>query len=215
MKKFVRHLIAGIFGIAITVSLVFFMIALITLDNDQSKHNKNVLTTQVKVSSPPGLKPSREIDSISKKQNHQLPSKRKIKLPIDHKKLVSHVRAQDADGTQTDSLAAPARQQRLFKLGSKSQAKVVLAGQFNVIGPDPQYPYEALAAGQEGWVETMIRLKNDGTVDDVDIIGAGPAGIFEMAVVTAVFDWKVQLNKLSESQIQDEYYHRFEFKISE
>ncbi len=216
MKKLIRHLIAGVFGIGITVGLVFFMIALISLDNDNEPHpNKNYLTTQVKVSSPPGFKPSKEVDSISKKKHRQLPSKRKIQLPIDHKKLVSHIRAQEPDGTKTDQFAAPSQQQRLLKLGSKSQAKVVLAGQFNVIGPDPQYPYEALLAGQEGWVEAMIHLKNDGTVDEIDIIGAGPAGIFEMAVVTAVFDWKVQFEKADESQIQSEYYHRFEFKISE
>lgn len=215
MKKLVRHLIAGVFGIGITVGLVFFMIALISLDFDDKDSTENYLTTQVKLSSPPGLKPSKEIDSNSKRKNQQLPSKRKVKLPIDHKKFVSNIRAQEADGTKKDTLAAPARQQRLLKRGSKSQAKVVLAGQFNVIGPDPQYPYEALVAGQEGWVEAMIHLKKDGTVDDVDIIGSGPAGIFELAVATAVFDWKVQFDKIEESQIKDEYFHRFEFKISE
>ncbi len=129
--------------------------------------------------------------------------------------MLSQLRAQEADGDKTDPFASPARQQILHTRGSQSQAAVKLPGIFNVIGPDPQYPFEALSAGQEGWVEALIHLKKDGTVDKVDIIGAGPAGIFELAVVTAVIDWKVQLNHLPEDKRADEYYHRFEFKISD
>lgn len=214
MEKFKRYVSSAIFGILITAGLLFFMIALITINNEKDK-NTNFLTTQIKVSSPPGLTPSRKINSDSKKLNHQLPSKRTIKLPIDHKKLLSDIRSQEADGSETDPLAAPARQQRLLQQGSQSQAKVVLAGQFNVIGPDPQYPHEALIAGKEGWVDTLIHVKQDGTVDDVEIVGAGPAGIFELAVVTAVFDWKIEFAKIKNAQIKDEYFHRFEFKIDD
>ena len=213
MQKLKRLVIAAVFGMAITIGLVFFMMALITLNNQEPEIN-NYLTTQVKVSSPPGLKPSREINADSQKKHHQLPSKRKIKLPINHKSLLSQIQAQEANGDQKDPFASPARQQILLTRGSQSQAAVKLPGLFNVIGPDPQYPAEALLAGQEGWVEAMIHLKKDGTVDKVDILDAGPAGIFELSVVTAVIDWKVELNNMPENKRADEYYHRFEFKIS-
>lgn len=214
MGKVKRYIFAALVGSVVTVSLVFFMIALIAFENDQEPTH-NILTTQVKVSSPPGLAPSKKINSESKRKHNQLPAKRKVILPIDHKKLLSNIKAQEADGNQTDRFAAAANQQKLLELGSQSQAKVVLAGQFNVIGPDPQYPYDALVAGQEGWVEAMIKVKQDGSVDDIEIIGAGPAGIFEMAVVTAVFDWKVQYDRIDQAQAQNEYFHRFEFKIAD
>jgi TonB family protein len=213
MQKTIRLFMAAIFGMAITIGLVFFMIALITLNNDKPESD-NYLTTQVKVSSPPGVKPSETINSNSKKKHHQLPSKRKVNLPINHQSLLSDIQAQQADGDQTDPFAAPSRQQILHKRGSQSQAAVKLPGLFNVIGPDPQYPSEALLAGQEGWVETMIHLKKDGTVDKVDILNAGPAGVFELSVVTAVIDWKVELDSMPEDKRADEYLHRFEFKIS-
>ncbi len=213
MHKLKRLIVAAVFGMAITIGLVFFMIALITLNIEESD-DINYLTTQVKVSSPPGVKPSREVNSDSQKKHRQLPSKRKVKLPIDHKSLLSEIKAQEADGDQTDPLASPSRQQILHKRGSQSQAAVKLPGLYNVIGPDPQYPEEALSAGLEGWVEAMIHLKKDGTVDKIDIISAGPAGIFELSVVTAVIDWKVQLNRMPANKRADEYFHRFEFKIS-
>lgn len=214
MNKFKRLFIAAIFGLMITISLVFFMIALISLDHGE-RIDDNHLTTQVKVSSPPGLKPAREINSDSNKKHHQLPSKRKVNLPIDHKTLVSHLMAQEADGDQQDPLASPLRQQKLLSPGSQSQAVVKLAGLFNVIGADPKYPADALLAGQEGWVNTMIYLNQDGTVDHVDVLDSLPTGIFEESVVVAVSDWKIQLDKIREDQISAEYFHRFEFKITE
>lgn len=60
----------------------------------------------------------------------------------------------------------------------------------------------------------MIHLKKDGSVNKVDTIGSGPAGIFELSVVTAVIDWRVQLDHMPEDKIANEYFHRFEFKIS-
>jgi TonB family protein len=213
VEKLKRMFVAGLLGAAVTIGLVFFMMALIALNTEQPENN-NYLTTQVKVSSPPGLKPAREINSDSQKKHHKLPSKRKVKLPIDHKSLLSQIQTQQADGDQTDPFASPAKQQILLKRGSQSQAAVKLPGLYNVIGPDPQYPAEALSAGTEGWVEAMIHLKKDGTVNKVDIIGSGPAGIFELSVVTAVIDWRVQLDNMPENKVSDEYFHRFEFKIS-
>lgn len=189
------------------------MMALIGINTKQPEDN-NYLTTQVKVSSPPGLEPAREINSNSKRKHHKLPSKRKITLPIDHKKLVNDLMAQEADGDQTDPFAAPKRQQKLLAQGSKSQASVKLAGKFTVIGADPQYPRDALREGQEGWVETKIIVAKDGEVEQVDVLAAGPEGIFENSVVQAVSQWKLQLDNDKQS-IDKEYYHRFEFKITE
>ncbi len=214
MKKLKRLMMAAIFGLAVTLGLVFFMMALIDNEHNEPLSNQ-LLTTQIKVSSPPGLKPATEINANSKKPNHQLPSKRKINLPIDFKSMVTDLMAQEADGDQTDPLAAPSRQQILLQMGSQSQAVVKLAGIFNVIGNDPEYPIDALLAGQEGWVDTLIHLKRDGSVKKVDILDAGPSGVFEKSVVVAVSEWKIQLDQFSKQELNDEYFHRFEFKISQ
>ena len=213
MEKFRRFVVAAVFGLGITTALVFFMIALIELNQDEPEH-RNFLTTQVKVSAQPGLMPAIDINSDSQEKHYQLPSKRTIKLPIDHHQLITDLRSQEANGDQNDPLAAPARQQLLLQPGSKSQAVVKEAGLFNVIGPDPIYPTDALMAGQEGWVDAMIHLNKDGTVVRVDILDAGPTGIFEESVVVAVSDWQIQLEKIEPRYLSDEYYHRFEFRIN-
>ncbi len=213
MKKFKRLITAAIFGMAITIGLIFFMMALIGINTEQNI-DKNYLTTQVKVSSPPGLAPSREINSDSNKKHYKLPSKRTIKLPIDHKQLITDLMSQEANGDQTDSDAAPKKQQKLLIAGSQSQAKVKLAGEFTVIGSDPKYPQDAWRAGKEGWVETKIIVTKEGEVEQVDVLAAGPEGIFENAVVQAVSQWKVQLDDKNQS-LDKEYFHRFEFKITE
>ncbi|KAA3645564.1 MAG: hypothetical protein DWP95_04080 [Proteobacteria bacterium] len=212
MDSFKRFFMAAILGLMITVGLVFFMIALISLNSEAPKFNNN-LTTQVKLSAMPGLKPSTEINSESKKKHYKLPSERQENLPIDHKSLLSQITAQEADGDQTDSLASLSRQQIAVNPGSQSQALVKVPGLFNVIGPDPKHPEFALSAGQEGWVETLIHLKKDGSVNKIDIINASPAGVFEMSVFTAVTDWKVHFDRMDETEISDQYFHRFEFKI--
>lgn len=214
MKKIKRLMTAACFGMVITIALVFVMISMIGINTETNNQNE-YLTTQVKVSSPPGLESSREINSDSNKNNYKLPSKRKVLLPLDHKKLVSELMAQEVNGDQKDPFAAPKKQQKLLVAGSKSQASVKLAGKFTVIGADPQYPKDALLDGKEGWVETKIIVAKDGEVEQVDIIAAGPEGIFENSVVQAVSQWKLQLDHGTEQSIDKEYFHRFEFKISQ
>lgn len=214
MKKFTRLIFAAFFGLAITVAWVFFMMTLIGIKSEEPENNY-YLTTQVKVSSPPGLEPAKAINSDSNKNNYKLPAKRKVVLPINHKKLASDLLAQEADGDQTDPFAAPKKQQKLLVAGSKSQASVKIAGKFTVIGADPKYPKDALLDGKEGWVETKIIVAKDGEVEQVDIIAAGPEGIFENAVVQAVSQWKLKLDNRNHVTLDKEYFHRFEFKINE
>ena len=141
--------------------------------------------------------------------------KRKIKIPLDFKSLNSQLMAQTADGNQDDPLAAPKTQQKVLIQGSKSQASVKLAGKFNVIGADPKYPDGAFRVGMEGWVEAMIHVSKDGFVNQVNIINADPSGVFDSAVVTAVSKWRLELDLGQANQFNEEYFHRFEFKITD
>lgn len=213
MQKIKRFFVATLLGMTMTIGLFYLMISLITINkNEVSKSNE--LTTQVKVSSSPGFNPATQI--ISKNQNirHQLPAESAIDIPITPKALLHEISAEQSGESHSKSFAAPSSHQSAAKAGSKSQALVKVPGLFNVIGPDPQYPEEALLARQEGWVETMIHLNSDGTVSQVEVINASPAGVFELPVVTAVREWTVQSAKISQADRKDSYFHRFEFKIS-
>lgn len=211
MQKFKRFFIASLLGLTITASLVFMMIALITFNQEQP--STTLLTTQVKISSRPALTPTKEVKADDKTKHHMLPAQKTVTFPVDPTALKSQIISQTTDGKQKDPLGASAKQKKLLVSGSQSQASVKLAGKFNVIGPDPKYPTQALAAGKEGWVDTLIFIKSDGTVEHIDVIGATPEGVFERAVLEAVSEWKIQIDHIPQEQRSDEYFHSFHFKI--
>jgi|GEM_PF-2273342 len=214
MQTLKRFFMATVLGLLVTFSLFFIMMALIAINEDGLNSNNNILTTQTKVSASPGFMPATQIISKNQNKPHQLPSESQINLPIDPKSLLTEMLAPPSGDKQIKSFATPTSQRVAAKPGSQNQALVKTPGLFNVIGPDPEYPETALSAGQEGWVETFIHLNRDGSVNKVDIINASPAGVFELSVITAVREWKIQSNKISEAQRSDEYFHRFEFQIS-
>lgn len=56
----------------------------------------------------------------------------------------------------------------------------------------PNYPQAALERGTEGWVDLVFTVRTDGTVADVSVTAAEPAGIFEQAAMSAVRRWRYE-----------------------
>jgi len=54
----------------------------------------------------------------------------------------------------------------------------------------PTFPEAARRSGMSGWVDIQLLVKPDGSVSDVIIMGAEPAGVFEQAAVDAVRKWR-------------------------
>lgn len=55
-----------------------------------------------------------------------------------------------------------------------------------------EYPMNALAKRQEGFVELRFTVTEAGTVEDPEVIRAFPEGVFERAALRAVRKWKYQ-----------------------
>lgn len=55
---------------------------------------------------------------------------------------------------------------------------------------EPRYPAAALAAGQEGWVDLEFTVTPTGTVEDVQVTGSSPAGVFDEAASDALSRWR-------------------------
>jgi TonB family protein len=49
-----------------------------------------------------------------------------------------------------------------------------------------QYPYRAMQAGVEGWVELGYTVKADGTIANVRVVNSSPVGTFEQAATKAL-----------------------------
>lgn len=56
----------------------------------------------------------------------------------------------------------------------------------------PQFPELARARGIDGWVDLQFLVGTDGSVSEVTVVGAQPAGVFEQAAVEALRQWRYQ-----------------------
>jgi protein TonB len=54
------------------------------------------------------------------------------------------------------------------------------------------YPESARERGTEGWVDLLFTVRTDGSVGDVSVAGADPAGIFEQSAISAVRRWRYE-----------------------
>ena len=87
--------------------------------------------------------------------------------------------------TQLESQVGEALERAAF------EADVVLA---NTLAREryvePRYPTGALRRAQGGWVDMDFTVAADGSVKDVAVRGAEPAGVFEDAAVKSVSQWR-------------------------
>jgi TonB family protein len=56
----------------------------------------------------------------------------------------------------------------------------------------PQFPLAARERAMGGWVDLQFMVMTDGSVGDVSVVGAEPAGVFETPAMDAVRKWKYQ-----------------------
>jgi TonB family protein len=56
----------------------------------------------------------------------------------------------------------------------------------------PVYPPSARERGTGGWVDVLFTVRVDGTITDLSVTAAEPAGIFEQAAMAAVRRWRYQ-----------------------
>jgi TonB family protein len=54
----------------------------------------------------------------------------------------------------------------------------------------PQFPFAARTRAVSGWVDLQFIVKTDGSVDDIAVVAAEPAGLFEESATDAVHKWR-------------------------
>jgi len=57
---------------------------------------------------------------------------------------------------------------------------------------DPVYPESAMKRGIEGWIELTFTVQTNGSVNDVEVRNASPAGVFDDAAIRAVRGWRFE-----------------------
>jgi TonB family protein len=77
----------------------------------------------------------------------------------------------------------------------------------------PNYPQAALERGTEGWVDLVFTVRTDGTITDVSVTGAEPAGIFEQSAMAAVRRWRYEPVKRDGRAVEQRARLRLRFSI--
>ncbi len=67
----------------------------------------------------------------------------------------------------------------------------------------PVYPQRAMAAGVEGTVELSYRVGTDGGVNQIRVLHAQPAGMFEKAAKAALGAWRFPASAAGQSRMQN------------
>jgi protein TonB len=94
-------------------------------------------------------------------------------------------------GTDDASIAAVEHDMATAQEAAKHANEVVSAANLELAKyVPPNYPDAARRSGMSGWVDVQLVVRPDGTVTDVIITGAEPAGVFEQAAVDAVKKWR-------------------------
>lgn len=82
-------------------------------------------------------------------------------------------------------------------------------------GIPPIYPPAALLKNTEGWVQVKILVNEFGMVNDVLVMNANPARIFDNAAIKAVRKWKFYPNKVNGKSTPYETTQTIEFKLDQ
>jgi protein TonB len=78
-----------------------------------------------------------------------------------------------------------------------------------LLAVEPQYPPSAVSRGIEGFVEVSFTVTALGLVENANVIGAEPPGVFEQAALAAISRWRYGAD---EGRQAVDLSHRFDFK---
>ena len=56
----------------------------------------------------------------------------------------------------------------------------------------PEYPQSAREHGIAGWVDVQFMVQADGALNEITVVAAQPAGVFEQSALDAVRHWRYQ-----------------------
>lgn len=78
----------------------------------------------------------------------------------------------------------------------------------------PRYPTSALRNNQEGWVDVQYTVNSDGSVSNVQVVGAEPRHVFDSAAIDAIRRAKFSPAMRDGAAIAAQQQKRIEFKLS-
>lgn len=92
-----------------------------------------------------------------------------------------------------------------------AEARISEAEQINSIAP--QYPQQALARRQEGWVDVELLVDVRGMPREVNVVGAQPARVFDREAVRAANRWRFRPRSVDGNPVESRIKRRINFRL--
>lgn len=81
-----------------------------------------------------------------------------------------------------------------------------------IFDPAPQYPRNALLAGQEGWVQVRFTVRPDGTVSDPKVVESS-SKVFAKEALRAVKQWRFKPDTVNGQPVSTEAERTVKFEL--
>jgi TonB family protein len=95
-------------------------------------------------------------------------------------------------GAGAEQIAALRTRIETAEAKAPTQTQSPIAPPIKIHHENPRYPAEALARNAEGWVDLSYTVEADGSVGEIAITRAEPAGLFDRAAIEAVRRWRYE-----------------------
>lgn len=106
---------------------------------------------------------------------------------------LTEARANGADEKTIANMESEMAASRAAAAAAAKGPELVAASSLNKIRHvDPRYPQAARSRELAGWVDLEITVQTDGSVDDVTVVHAEPAEVFDQAAMDAVRQWQYE-----------------------
>jgi len=83
-----------------------------------------------------------------------------------------------------------------------------------IVQTPPQYPHQAIRRGTEGFAELRFTVTDQGTVTDIQVADAQPAGVFDAAATEAVRNWRFEPGARNGQPVAVWVQIRLDFKLN-
>lgn len=77
----------------------------------------------------------------------------------------------------------------------------------------PQYPMRAQMRRIEGWVKVLFTITESGSVKNVEVVEADPAGVFDRAAIEAIEKWRFKPKVVAGEAVEQRAIQTLEFKL--
>jgi periplasmic protein TonB len=196
-------------GLAILVSLLFFMLMYSAIHAGEFIHDKSQTLQTIDFVR---LKRDTEVETLSRRKPPPPPAQ---PPPPAKMRVAADTVQQNMTSMEIPTLNLSASVSGGPMGGTMGSSAAMFDGDLLPLQRiPPQYPRDAARGGVTGWVQLEVLVNADGSVRSAKVLDAKPKGIFEASAVQAVMRWKFKPKIKDGKPIEQKGAQKIEFNLN-